>query len=164
VKLPRKQFIVQRRKDLLLVVWLAVRFALDKDRAEGLARQNSLPQDNAPSWRTLIPAKQERAVGNVCQLAAINLHRPQRIRAGWIAHQLISLQQQREDGSRFTAEAGISKLNQHGRPSFTVIIRDVTAQQRAEAALFDNEARYRSIIGAMEEGVVFQDAAGQILI
>jgi PAS domain S-box-containing protein len=70
---------------------------------------------------------------------------------------------QRQDGSRFTAEAGISKLNQHGRPSFTVIIRDVTAQQRAEAALFDSEARYRSIIEAMEEGVVFQDAAGQIL-
>ena len=69
---------------------------------------------------------------------------------------------QRQDGSRFMAEAGISKLHQHGRSSFTVIIRDVTAQQRAEAALLDSEARYRSIIDVMEEGVVFQDADGHI--
>jgi PAS domain-containing protein len=70
---------------------------------------------------------------------------------------------QRQDGSHFTTEAGISKLHRHGRSSFTVIIRDVTAQQRAETTLFDSEAHYRSIIEAMEEGVVFQDAAGQIL-
>ncbi len=44
-----------------------------------------------------------------------------------------------------------------------MILRDVTPQKRAEAALLDSETRYRSIIEAMEEGVVFQAAAGHIL-
>lgn len=70
---------------------------------------------------------------------------------------------QRKDGSRFAAQAGISKWRQHGHWSLAVIIRDVTPQKRAEAALLDSETRYRSIIEAMEEGVVFQDAAGHIV-
>ena len=70
---------------------------------------------------------------------------------------------QRRDGSRFAAEAGISKLSTPGNRSLTVIIRDVSDRQAAEVALQDSEARYRSIIEAMEEGVVFQDAGGHIL-
>ncbi len=70
---------------------------------------------------------------------------------------------QRRDGSRFAAEAGISKLAWPGNRSLTVILRDVTERQAAEAALQVSETRYRSIIEAMEEGVVFQDAGGHIL-
>jgi PAS domain S-box-containing protein len=42
------------------------------------------------------------------------------------------------------------------------IFADVTARRRAEAALHENEARYRALFETMAQGVVYQDAQGLI--
>jgi PAS domain S-box-containing protein len=68
----------------------------------------------------------------------------------------------RRDGSEFLAEATVSKLVRDGRPVFMVIIRDITDRQRSDEALQESEERYRSIVTAMEEGIVLQDGAGAI--
>jgi PAS domain S-box-containing protein len=68
----------------------------------------------------------------------------------------------RADGVEFPAEATVSRLEVLDRPLFMVIIRDVTDRRRGEEALLESEERYRSIVTAMEEGIVLQDADGAI--
>jgi PAS domain S-box-containing protein len=68
----------------------------------------------------------------------------------------------RRDGSVFPAEATVSKVVREGQPVFMVIIRDITDRQRSDEALQESEERYRSIVAAMEEGIVFQDRSGVI--
>jgi PAS domain S-box-containing protein len=65
---------------------------------------------------------------------------------------------QRRDGSRFTAEAGISKLDRPGRRSFTVIIRDVTQRQAAETALRASEAQLRVLVEQLPAVLWITDA------
>ncbi|MGH7456324.1 MAG: PAS domain-containing protein, partial [bacterium] len=43
------------------------------------------------------------------------------------------------------------------------ILRDFTERRHAEEALRESEARYRSVIAAMDDGIVLQDADGSIL-
>lgn len=45
----------------------------------------------------------------------------------------------------------------------SVFSRDITAQKEAETKLRDSEERYRSVVTAMAEGVVLQDAEGKII-
>jgi PAS domain S-box-containing protein len=68
----------------------------------------------------------------------------------------------RRDGRAFPAEATVSKFVREGQPLFMVIIRDTTDRQRSKEALEESEERYRSIVAAMEEGIVLQDASGVI--
>jgi PAS domain S-box-containing protein len=68
----------------------------------------------------------------------------------------------RKDGAQFPAEATVSRLGSSQQPLFMVIIRDITERQRAEEALLVSEERYRSIVAALEEGIVLQDATGAI--
>ena len=46
---------------------------------------------------------------------------------------------------------------------YGVVAREFRSRAATEAALHDSEARYRSILDAMEEGVVLQDATGRII-
>ena len=55
-------------------------------------------------------------------------------------------------------------FDEHGELSGTVgIIRDLSAQRTAEAALSESERRYQSVIEALSEGVLMQDREGRIL-
>jgi PAS domain S-box-containing protein len=65
---------------------------------------------------------------------------------------------EQEDGVH-SYEARIVKS---GVDEVVCIVRDVTERQRAEAALHESEERYRSVIAAMAEGVVLQEANGEI--
>jgi PAS domain S-box-containing protein len=49
----------------------------------------------------------------------------------------------RANGEEFPIEASISQSNVSGKPSFTVIIRDVTEQKRTEQGLRKSEERFR---------------------
>ncbi|MEN8195085.1 MAG: PAS domain S-box protein, partial [Pseudomonadota bacterium] len=49
----------------------------------------------------------------------------------------------RRDGAEFPAEASIVRLEADGRPVFTVIMRDISERQVAEAALREREAQLR---------------------
>ena len=69
---------------------------------------------------------------------------------------------QRKDGSSFPAEVSIMKHGTHERLTFTAIVRDVSEQQLAEAALSESEAVYRSVITALEEGVLIHSKDGMI--
>ncbi len=50
-----------------------------------------------------------------------------------------------------------------GRVVFEGVVEDITERKRVEARLHESEQRYRSIITAMAEGVVFHDASGVIV-
>ncbi|MBY0457757.1 MAG: PAS domain S-box protein [Gemmataceae bacterium] len=50
-----------------------------------------------------------------------------------------------------------------GRLLLAGMLVDVTAERKAEAALRQNEARYRAVVQALAEGVVVQDAGGAIV-
>ncbi len=52
---------------------------------------------------------------------------------------------QRNDGTLFPAEAGISKMVINGKDYFTTFFRDITERRQAEETIRENEARFRSL-------------------
>lgn len=55
-----------------------------------------------------------------------------------------------------------TRIVKSGVDEVVCIVRDVTERNRAEAALPESEERYRSVIAAMAEGIVLQEASGEI--
>ncbi|MBI4906528.1 MAG: PAS domain S-box protein, partial [Acidobacteria bacterium] len=70
---------------------------------------------------------------------------------------------QKKDGSRFDVEVSISAVVHAGERHFYCVYRDITSRKAAEAALRDSEERYRSVVTALAEGLVVQDASGEIV-
>lgn len=70
----------------------------------------------------------------------------------------------RPDGSiRIVQERGSAQRDAEGNPLRMLgTVQDITARKRVEEAMAESEARYRSLVTAMAEGVVVQDARGQI--
>lgn len=93
---------------------------------------------------------------NVRQFASADIaSRPMTDRLSTLAY--------RKDGSQFPAEINVSKLTDQGQTILVAVVRDITQRRRAEEALEKSEERYRSIVTAMSEGIVMQDAEGRII-
>ncbi len=60
----------------------------------------------------------------------------------------------RADGDAFPLDAAISHLMVSGHRLYTAIIRDITEQRRAEAALRESEAHLRDLLTMLPEAVV----------
>jgi PAS domain S-box-containing protein len=69
----------------------------------------------------------------------------------------------RRNGSEFLADITISKHQVDGRLYYAAIVRDRSERMRAEEAIRAGETLHQSIITAMAEGIVLQDAEGKIL-
>jgi PAS domain S-box-containing protein len=69
----------------------------------------------------------------------------------------------RKDGSEFPAEGSIAKLVSPQGMLFTISLRDISERKKTEEALRESEARHKSIIAALDEGIVVHDASGAIL-
>jgi PAS domain S-box-containing protein len=61
------------------------------------------------------------------------------------------------DGSVFPIEVEVERIVEGGRVLRAVLVRDLTAQHRSEAALRESEARYRALAAATREGVIIHD-------
>jgi PAS domain S-box-containing protein len=75
----------------------------------------------------------------------------------------VELRWQRSDGTPIEVEVTGVPFLFDGKRAVHVIARDITERKRAEAALRASEERYRSLVSAMAEGVVLQDANGAIV-
>jgi len=69
----------------------------------------------------------------------------------------------RRDGSQFPAEASISHLDLGNERVFTVILRDISAQQEAQEALQQSEERLRLLLDGVEDYAIFMlDPGGMV--
>jgi PAS domain S-box-containing protein len=73
-----------------------------------------------------------------------------------------SLMARRKDGQEIPVEISIARQRRGGVVSFGAIVHDLSAQKRAEQALRQSEELNRSVVAALNEGVLLVDAAGVI--
>ena len=69
----------------------------------------------------------------------------------------------RADGGEFPIDASISQVQLHGAEHSILILRDVTERKRVEAALRENERRYRSLFSHAMDGILLLDMEGNII-
>jgi hypothetical protein len=70
----------------------------------------------------------------------------------------------RADGEEFPIDASISQVTIGGEKFYTVILRDITEQQRAQQQLRDSEARLNAIIGSAMDAIITVDESQHILL
>ncbi len=69
----------------------------------------------------------------------------------------------RADGGEFPIDASISQVRLHDAEHFVLILRDVTERRQVEAALRENERRYRTLFSQAMDGILLLDAEGNIV-
>ncbi|MEP6888782.1 MAG: PAS domain S-box protein, partial [Nitrospirales bacterium] len=74
----------------------------------------------------------------------------------------IELHARHHDGHEFPVELSISPTKIGSTYSFSAFVRDVTVQKLAERQLRESEERYRSVVTALDEGVILADDQGII--
>ncbi len=66
----------------------------------------------------------------------------------------------RRSGEEFPVELAISPVRVGDTIFFSAFIRDITERREADTKLKDSEVRYRSVVNALDEGVLVIDATG----
>lgn len=67
------------------------------------------------------------------------------------------------DGSFFWVQLeGAVDQDMNGERSYRIVFTDITERKQMEEALRDSEAQFRTLVEAVGEGIVFQDASGRI--
>jgi PAS domain S-box-containing protein len=82
--------------------------------------------------------------------------------AGQILNRRVEVLALRRSGQEFPVELAISPVRVGGTIFFSAFIRDITERREAETKLRESEVRYRSVVNALEEGVVVIDAEGVV--
>lgn len=70
----------------------------------------------------------------------------------------------RKDGSRFPLFLAVSEVASGDKRTFVGVLRDLTEQQQAAAALRESERRFRNIVDNALDAVITIDAAGRVLV
>lgn len=73
------------------------------------------------------------------------------------------LRLQRRDGGHVEAEIYASLTTYHSEAAVLGTVVDITQRRQAERALSEREELYRTLVGALQEGVILFDADGQII-
>ncbi len=69
----------------------------------------------------------------------------------------------RKDGSNVYVEANAGIITYQGKPAELVIVRDLTERKRAEEVLRESEAKYRTLVERLQEGVYQSDIEGNYI-
>jgi two-component system, cell cycle sensor histidine kinase and response regulator CckA len=69
----------------------------------------------------------------------------------------------KKDGTVIDVEVSSNRIQFGGRPARLVLAQDVTARTRAEAALWDSEARKSAIVESTIDGIITIDQEGKII-
>jgi PAS domain S-box-containing protein len=96
--------------------------------------------------------------------SALERERTRRALAGEKLPSVFEAEMRRKDGSVVPVEGKARFIrNREGKPiGYQTIFRDITERKRAEETLRESEERYRSVIVALEEGIILQNADGTI--
>ena len=68
----------------------------------------------------------------------------------------------KKDGSEIDVSVNHEIIDYNGNPATFAIIRDITEQKQADKRLKDSEEKYRHLFETMDQGVVYQNARGEI--
>jgi len=77
-------------------------------------------------------------------------------------HPPYEMRYRRANGEVVPVESVSMPIDYHGQRAHMSVLRDLTERRTAETALRTTETRYRSVVAALEEGIVVQDRAGRI--
>jgi two-component system cell cycle sensor histidine kinase/response regulator CckA len=81
---------------------------------------------------------------------------------GSVLNKRVELTARHRDGHEFPVELSVSPAKMGDVYTFSAFVRDVTEQKRAETQLRDSEERYRSVVTALDEGVLLVDDRGLV--
>jgi PAS domain S-box-containing protein len=87
----------------------------------------------------------------------------QQLRAGSIDHYQIDKRYFRRDGTLLWGRLSISLLNDRPSPLVLAMVEDITERKRAEEALRDSEAQFRSVFRDAGVGMVIVSSEGRYL-
>ena len=150
----RLQAVIQSAMDAIVIVDADGRIALFNAAAEQVFGRKSAQaigetiQSIIPGY--VLPLSQTGTEGEAHEpMQAIGRH--------------VALDGERADRTAFPLDASISQVQLHGVTHFVFILRDVTERRKVEAALRENERRYRTLFSQAMDGILLLNTAGDIV-
>jgi len=99
-------------------------------------------------------------------IAPLPGHGAEFVAAGAPMHKMgqhLALTGVRAGGDEFPIDASVSQVRLRGADLYIVILRDVTERKRIEAALRENEQRYRTLFTKAMDGILLLDTEGNVV-